>query len=67
MRSAKPVIDDATVRRLAVKADVCPATIRKALQGKPIRGMAGHRARATLRAVGLDALVDSLAAKDGQS
>jgi len=46
-------IDEAQKRELAVKASVHPRTIAKALRGEPIRGLAGHRARAVLREAGL--------------
>jgi len=46
-------LDAATVREYAVKANVDPRTIEKAARGEPVRGMAGHRARATLKAAGV--------------
>jgi hypothetical protein len=46
-------IDKATIRELAVKASCDPRTIEKAIRGEPVRGMAGHRARAVLAAAGL--------------
>jgi hypothetical protein len=42
-------IDSATRRRLAVLASCDPRTLDKALRSEPIRGLAGHRARAILR------------------
>jgi hypothetical protein len=48
----KTPIDDATARQLAVRASVDPRTILKAAAGQPVRGLAGHRARAALRAAG---------------
>ncbi len=47
-----PKLDEATRRKLAVDASCDPRTIDKALRGKPIRGLAGHRARAALEAAG---------------
>lgn len=46
-------IDRATLRRLAVEADVDPRTIIRELRAArgerpPVRGMAGHRARKLL-------------------
>jgi hypothetical protein len=46
-------IDKATLRELAVKASCDPRTIEKAIHGEPVRGMAGHRARAVLKAAGI--------------
>jgi hypothetical protein len=47
------VLDAATVRRLAVRADVDPRTIQKVYEGLPVRGMAGRRARGALAEAGL--------------
>lgn len=41
-------IDEATARRLAVKADVDPKTIKKLVAGGAVRGMAGERGRKVL-------------------
>jgi hypothetical protein len=46
-------LDEATVRELSVKASVCPRTIRRLVAGQPVRGLAGHRARAVLAEAGL--------------
>jgi len=46
-------LDESTIRELAVKAGVDPRTIEKAARGEPVRGMAGHRARAALREAGI--------------
>lgn len=48
-----PRCDTATVRRLAAEAETDPRTIRKLLEGKPVRGLAAHRARRVLVAAGL--------------
>jgi hypothetical protein len=45
-------LDSATLRRLAVRASVCENTIKKAFEGQPIRGLAGHRARQVLEELG---------------
>lgn len=45
--------DAATIRELAVRADVDPRTIAKELRGVPARGMAGRRAREVLIEAGL--------------
>lgn len=42
------VIDSGLIRRLAVEADVDPRTIRRALRGDRVRGMAGRRAAIVL-------------------
>lgn len=44
--------DAATIRALAVRADVDPRTILKVLKGERARGMSGRRARDVLRAAG---------------
>ena len=49
----KRTIDEANARRLAVRADVDPKTIRKVLRGDKVRGMAGERARKALVDAGL--------------
>lgn len=46
-------IDEANARRLAVQADCDPRTIRKALRGEEVRGMAGERAKKALREAGM--------------
>lgn len=48
-----PKLDAATLRRLAVRASVCPSTIQKVFLGQPVRGLAGHRARQVLREAGI--------------
>jgi hypothetical protein len=48
-----PKLDSATLRRLAVRASVCPATIRKVFEGRPVRGLARYRALAALEEAGL--------------
>lgn len=48
-----PKLDSATLRRLAVRASVCPATIRKVFEGLPVRGLAKYRALAALEEAGL--------------
>lgn len=48
-----PKLDSATLRRLAVRASVCPATIRKVYEGLPVRGLAKYRALAALEESGL--------------
>jgi hypothetical protein len=42
-------MDEATARKLAVKASCDPRTIKRAAAGRPVRGLAGERARAALR------------------
>lgn len=46
-------IDEATARRLSVKAGCDPRTLRKVLRGQPVRGMSGQRARDVLVEEGL--------------
>lgn len=46
-------IDESQARRLAVQADCDPRTIRKALRGEDVKGMAGERARKALREAGM--------------
>jgi hypothetical protein len=41
-------LDYAIARKLAVQAQVDPRTILRVHRGKPVRGMAGHRAREAL-------------------
>jgi hypothetical protein len=48
-----PKLDSATLRRLAVRASVCPATIRKVFEGRPVRGLARYRALSALEEAGL--------------
>ena len=43
----------ASIRALAVQASVDPRTIVAVIEGRPVRGMAGHRARAALVEAGL--------------
>ena len=50
MRSRR--LDEATKRKLAVFAGCDPRSIERAFRGAPVRGLAGHRARATLNAAG---------------
>lgn len=50
---AQTRLDAATLRRLAVRASTCPATIRKVFDGEPVRGLAYHRARLALKEAGL--------------
>lgn len=52
MPTRKYTLDAATLRRLAVLADVDPRTIRKVLDGAAVRGMTGQRVRAVLLAQG---------------
>jgi hypothetical protein len=47
------ILDEPTRRALAVRASVDPRTIEKVFNGVPVRGMAGYRAAATLKAAGL--------------
>jgi hypothetical protein len=46
-------LDAATVRQLAVRASCCPETIEKVASGRPVRGLAGYRARQVLREAGI--------------
>lgn len=46
-------LDKATCRELAVRASVDPRSIQQILAGRPVKGMAGHRARRVLQEVGL--------------
>jgi hypothetical protein len=46
-------LDKATLREYAVQASCDPRTLEKILGGLPVRGMAGHRARAVLKAAGV--------------
>ena len=46
-------LDECTRRRLAVQAECDPRTIGKVARGEHVRGLAGHRARAVLKAAGL--------------
>ena len=50
--NTRHTLDAATIRELAVRADVDPRTISKVMDGQPARGMAGRRARAALIAGG---------------
>ncbi|MBI4021158.1 MAG: hypothetical protein HY369_02860 [Candidatus Aenigmarchaeota archaeon] len=47
-----PRIPTATLRQLAVSAGVDPRTIRAVAEGRPVRGMAGERARVALLTAG---------------
>jgi hypothetical protein len=49
----KAILEESVARRLAVQASVAPRTIQKIAAGLPVRGLAGHRARAALRAARL--------------
>jgi hypothetical protein len=53
MLSKQLQVDEATLRQLAVKADVDPRSLKKLLAGKTVRGMAGRRAALVLRQAGL--------------
>lgn len=44
----RKTIDEASARRLAVKAACDPRTIKRVLRGDRVRGDAGNRARAAL-------------------
>lgn len=44
----KRTIDEASARRLAVKADCDTRTIKKLVRGEEVRGMSGQRALAVL-------------------
>jgi hypothetical protein len=46
-------VDTAEIRALSVLGDVDPRSIRRVLDGKPVRGMAGRRARRVLIEAGL--------------
>lgn len=55
MKSAPEIrFDTATIRRLAVEADVDPRTVRRRLRGESVRGMAAHRVDAVLVKHGLN-------------
>jgi hypothetical protein len=44
MSTARPSeLDTATIRRLAVEADVDPRSVERRLRGERVRGLAGHR------------------------
>ncbi len=43
---AQEKLEAAIIRRLAVRASCSPITIQKVWLGLPVRGLAGHRARA---------------------
>jgi len=43
-----PKLDEATVRALAVVAQVDPKSIRKVARGEAVRGMSGARAKAAV-------------------
>lgn len=45
-------LDNATLRRLAVRASVDPKTIQKVFAGLPVRGLAKYRAIAALEEAG---------------
>lgn len=46
-------LDKASIRALAVKASCDPRTIVAVIEGRPVRGLAGHRAVAALLDAGL--------------
>lgn len=46
-------LDAGALRKLAVEASCDPRTVRRVLQGQPVRGLAGERARAVLMQHGL--------------
>jgi hypothetical protein len=48
-----PPPDTAALRRYAVAADADPRTVRKVLEGQPVRGMVARRVQAVLVAAGL--------------
>lgn len=50
----RPLLDASTVRRLSVQASCDPRTIRRCAAGEDIRGLAGERARAALKAEGFE-------------
>lgn len=45
-------LDSATLRRLAVRASCDPRTIVAVAEGRPVRGLAGERARRVLIEIG---------------
>lgn len=47
-------VDAATARRLAVKADCDPRSIRRIIAGEPVRGMSGQRALKVVRESGIE-------------
>lgn len=51
--SRKAVLPEAVAREIAVRASVSPKSIQKLAAGLRVRGLAGYRARAALRAAGL--------------
>lgn len=53
MLKARDWLDKASIRALAVQASVDPRTIVAVIEGRPVRGMAGQRARAALIAAGV--------------
>lgn len=53
MQTRKPSLDEGTARRLAVKADCDPRTLKKVLRGEPVRGHVRIRATAALAEAGL--------------
>ena len=52
-------IDYPTARKLAVEASCDPRTIRALVCGRPVRGLAGQRARAVLERAGLLKPIDA--------
>jgi hypothetical protein len=63
-------LDAATIRWLAVEASVDPKSIVKVARGEHVRGMAGRRATAALRAAGFlrdDAARDAARELDDRS
>lgn len=49
----KTHIDQAMLRELAVRAEADPRSVRRALEGKVVRGMAGRRIERVLIEAGL--------------
>lgn len=45
-------LDAATLRRLAVRASTDPRTIAAVAEGRPVRGLAGERAKRVLIEIG---------------
>ena len=56
-------LDEATLRRIAVRASCSPRTIQRVYLGQPVRGLAFYRALAALTEAGLE----PQAAKEGQA
>lgn len=51
--ATQPKISAGRIRALAVEGDVHPRTVVRALQGLPIRGLAGDRVLAVLKKHGI--------------